>query len=75
MCALTPKIMEDWLQEMKKVMPRYDQEFACEKALRARYSGSTYDSPRSVRAPSPSPTELEGEQQEIDELNTSDTTG
>jgi hypothetical protein len=75
MCHLTPKTMGDWLDAMCRVMPRYEQELACEEALRARYAASIYDAPRSVRAPSPSPSERVAEQQEIDDKNTSDTSG
>jgi len=75
MCHLTPKTMSDWLDAMTKVVPRYDQEVVCEEALRARYCGSIYDAPKSIRAPSPSPSELQKEQQEIDDKNTEDTSG
>lgn len=75
MCHLTPKTMGDWLDAMCGVIPRYDQELACEEVLRARYSASVYDLPRSVRAPSPSPSQLHTEQQEIDDKNTEDTSG
>ncbi|EXJ54913.1 uncharacterized protein A1O5_12824 [Cladophialophora psammophila CBS 110553] len=75
MCHLTPKTMGDWLEAMRRVMPQYDQELACEEALRARYTSSIYDAPRSVRAPSPSPSQLQAEQQEINDKNTEDTSG
>ncbi|KAH0831747.1 hypothetical protein AYO21_06270 [Fonsecaea monophora] len=75
MCHLTPKVMGDWLDAMRRVMPQYDQELACEEALRARYTSSIYDAPRSIRAPSPSPSQLQAEQQEIDDKNTEDTSG
>ncbi|EXJ80656.1 hypothetical protein A1O3_06940 [Capronia epimyces CBS 606.96] len=75
MCHLTPKTMGDWLDAMRNVMPRYDQELACEEALRSHYCGSIYDAPRSVRAPSPSPSELHAEQQEINDKNTDSTSG
>lgn len=75
MCHLTPKTMGDWLDAMCRVVPRYDQELACEEALRTRYTGSIYDAPRSVRAPSPSPSQREADQQAIDDKNTSDTSG
>ena len=75
MCHLTPKDMGDWLDAICRVIPRYDQELICEEAIRKRYCGSIYDSPRSVRAPSPSPSELHAEQQEIHHKNTSSTSG
>lgn len=75
MCHLTPKTMGDWLDAMCNVIPRYDQELACEEALRARYASSIYDAPRSVRAPSPSPSELDAEQREIEDKNTDNTSG
>lgn len=75
MCHNTPKTMLDWLDAITRVIPRYDQEFACEEALRARYTASAYDLPRSVRAPSPSPSELQRELQEIDDKNTESTSG
>ena len=75
MCHLTPKTMGDWLDAMCHVIPRYDQELICEEALRARYCGSVYDLPRSVRAPSLSPSELHAEQQEINDKNTESTSG
>ncbi|KIW16804.1 hypothetical protein PV08_03994 [Exophiala spinifera] len=75
MCHATPKTMGDWLDAMCQVVPRYDQELICEEALRARYSGSVYDLPRSIRAPSPSPSELNAEQREIDDKNTESTSG
>ncbi|KAL6248786.1 hypothetical protein RBB50_003848 [Rhinocladiella similis] len=75
MCHSTPKTMGDWLDAMCHVIPRYDQELICEEALRARYCGSVYDSPRSIRAPSPSPSELNAEQQEINDKNTESTSG
>jgi hypothetical protein len=75
MCHNCPKTMLDWLDAVTKVIPRYDQELACEEALRARYSASVYDLPRSVRAPSPSPSELARELQEIDDKNTESTSG
>ena len=75
MCHNCPKPMSDWLDAMLKVVPRYHQEFACEEALRAKYTASVYEMPRSVRAPSPSPSELRKEQQEIDYKNTESTSG
>ena len=75
MCHMTPKTMGDWLDAMSRVIPRYEQELVCEEALRARYAGSVYDMPRSVRAPSPTPSQHEAEQQAIDDKNTSDTSG
>jgi aminoglycoside phosphotransferase (APT) family kinase protein len=75
MCHLTPKTMGDWLDAVCNVIPRYDQELASEEALRARYCGSVYDLPRSVRAPSPTPSQLNAERQEIVDKNTSSTSG
>ena len=75
MCHNCPKTMSDWLDAMVKVIPRYDQEVACEEALRARYTASVYEMPRSVRAPSPSPSELRRERQEINDKNTESTSG
>lgn len=75
MCHNTPKTMSDWLDAMCAVIPRYDQELVAEEALRARYAASIYDVPRSVRAPTPSPSEMHVEQQAIDDLNTDNTSG
>ena len=75
MCLETPKTMGDWLEAMKETLPRYDQELACEEALKARYSPSVYEHERSVRAPSPAPSELHREQTQIDDLNTENTSG
>jgi Phosphotransferase enzyme family len=75
MCHNTPKTMLDWLDAVTKVIPRYEQELACEEALRLRYTPSVYDMPRSVRAPSLGPSELAREQQEIDDKNTESTSG
>ena len=75
MCHNTPKTMLDWLDAITKVMPRYEQELACEEALRTKYTASVYDMPRSVRAPSPSPSELRREITEIDDKNTESTSG
>lgn len=75
LCHNTPKTMLDWLDALTKVIPRYDQELACEEVLRARYTASVYDLPRSVRVPSPSPSELRKEQQEIQDKNTESTSG
>jgi aminoglycoside phosphotransferase (APT) family kinase protein len=71
----TPKEMGEWLQAMRKVMPKYEEELAADDALRKRYSGSIYDSPRSVRAVSPTQSELAVEQKEINDLNTEHTSG
>ena len=71
----TPKHMGEWLEMMEKKMPRYDQEFAAETALRSRYSSEDYDRDRSVRAPSPTPSELVRETAEIDDKNTENTSG
>jgi hypothetical protein len=75
MCHATPKTMVDWLEAMSNVMPIYGQELLCEEALRARYDRSAYDLPRSVRAPSPTPSQLHQEQEEIEDKNTSATSG
>lgn len=75
MCHNTPKTMGDWLDAMCAVIPRYDQELVAEEALRARYAASIYDVPRSIRAPTPSPSEMHVEQQAIDDLNTDNTSG
>ncbi|RMZ79241.1 hypothetical protein DV737_g3498, partial [Chaetothyriales sp. CBS 132003] len=75
MCHNCPKTMSDWLDAMVEVVPRYDQEMACEEFLRLRFSASTYDLPLSVRAPSPNPSQLERERQEINDKNTESTSG
>ncbi len=71
----TPADMQDWLEAMRKVMPKYDEEVAAEQALRRRFRSSIYDAPRSIRAPSPTPSELERDQREIDDKNTESTSG
>lgn len=75
MCHATPKTMSDWLDAMCQSIPRYDKELVAEEALRARYTASMYNIPISMRAPSPSPSELRNEQQEIDDKNTENTSG
>ena len=75
LCHNTPKTMLDWRDAMMEVIPRYDQELMCEEVLRAKYTASAYDLPRSVRAPSPSPSERRQELKEIDDKNTESTTG
>lgn len=72
---VTPKTMSDWLEDMCKVMQRYDEELLADDVLRGRYSGSVYDSPRSIRAPSLTSSELAKEQKEIDDKNTESTSG
>ena len=67
--------MSDWLDAMSTVISRYDDELAADDTLRSRYSGAVYDTPRSVRAPSPTPSELAHEQREIDDKNTEHTSG
>lgn len=71
----TPDDMQDWLEAICRVIPRYDMEVACDAALRRRYSRSAYDAPFSFRAPSPTPSELAKERKEIDDKNTEDTSG
>lgn len=71
----TPKGMEDWLAAVETVVDRYDDEMAAEAILRRRFTASAYDCARSVRAPSPSPSELAREQKEIDNKNTESTSG
>lgn len=71
----TPAEMREWLDEMKKVLPKYDEEVAAEEALRRRFRASVYDTPRSIRAPSPTPSELARELREIDDKNTESTSG
>jgi len=70
-----PKGMEDWLEMMKMVLKRYDQEVAAEATVRSRYASSDYDRPLSVRAPSPTPSELRRELKETDDKNTENTSG
>ena len=70
-----PEGMEEWLAMMEKVMKRYDREVEAEECMRQRYATQDYDKPRSVRAPSPSPSELRREQREIDDKNTENTSG
>ena len=71
----TPAEMREWLDEMKKVLPKYDEEVAAEEALRKRFRASIYDTPRSIRVASPTPSELERELREIDDKNTDSTSG
>ena len=71
----TPSTLVNWLEAMAKVMPTYEDELAADDTLRSKYSGSVYDTPRSVRAPSPSLSELAREQREIDDKNTEHTSG
>ncbi|RVX67299.1 hypothetical protein B0A52_09337 [Exophiala mesophila] len=75
MCHATPKTMGDWLVAMCNNMTRYDQELLCEEALRSRYPSSVYDLPRSVRSPTPSPSEKSAEQDEVNDKNTDHTSG
>ena len=72
---VTPKGLSDWLEDMHKVVPNYGEELAGDDALLNMYKGSVYDSPRSVRAPSPTPSELAREQKEVDDKNTENTSG
>ena len=71
----TPKGMRDWLEDMRRVMVRYDEEVLAEEALRKRYCGSIYDCARSVRKPSMTASELQREQEEVDLKNTESTSG
>ena len=70
-----PKGMEDWLAAVEQVVQKYDLELAAEEIMRNRFGASAYDSAWSVRAPSPSPSELAREQREIDNKNTESTSG
>ena len=71
----TPSGMEDWLAAVEGVVKRYDDELAAEVILRRRFAAAAYDKARSVRAPSPSPSELAREQKEIEDKNTESTSG
>ena len=71
----TPKGMEDWLTAVGDVMDKYDREMAAEAVMRRRFAASAYDCERSVRAPSPSPSELARERKEINDKNTESTSG
>ena len=71
----TPQGMEDWLAAVDGVVDRYDHELAADAVMRKRFAPSAYDCARSVRAPSPTPSELAREKKEIDDKNTESTSG
>jgi hypothetical protein len=71
----TPREMGDWLAAVETVVERYDDETAAEAVMRRRFAATAYDCARSVRAPSPSPSELAREQREINDKNTESTSG
>jgi len=66
---------EEWLAMMKGVMTAYEDELSCDRAIRSRFCSEDYGRPRSVRPPSPSPSILRVEQDEIDDKNTEHTSG
>lgn len=66
---------EEWLDMMRAVMPLYEDELQCDRAIRTRFRSEDYGRPRSVRPPSPSPSILRTEQEEIDDKNTENTSG
>lgn len=66
---------EEWLGMMKGVVPKYEEELQCDSAIRTRFRSEDYGRPRSVRPPSPSPSLLRDEQQDIDDKNTENTSG
>lgn len=66
---------EEWLEMMKTVVPKYEDELQCDRAIRSRFRSEDYGRPRSVRPPSPTPSMLRVEQEEIDEKNTENTSG
>ena len=66
---------EEWLTMMRSAMPKYDEELECDRELRNRFRSEDYQRPRSVPPPSPRPSLLEMEQQEIDDKNTEHTSG
>lgn len=65
----------EWLTLMKGVISKYDEELHCDQAIRIRFRSEDYGRPRSVRPPSPTPSMLKVEQEEIDEKNTDNTSG
>jgi serine/threonine protein kinase len=71
----TPNEMKDWLAAVENVVKRYDNEMVAEAVMRQRFAASAYDCARSVRAPSPTRSELERERKEIDDKNTESTSG
>lgn len=66
---------EEWLDMMKGVTTAYDDELQCDQAIRTRFRSEDYGRPRSVRPPSPSPSVLRMERDEIDDKNTENTSG
>jgi len=71
----TPNEMKDWLAAVENVVKRYDNEMVAEAVMRQRFAASAYDCARSIRAPSPTRSELERERKEIDDKNTESTSG
>lgn len=66
---------EEWVTMMRGAATRYDDELECDRALRLRFRSEDYARPRSVRSPSPSPSIMAKDQQEIDDKNTENTSG
>ena len=66
---------EEWLEMMRSVVPKYEDELACDCAIRARFRSEDYGRPRSIRPPSPTASMLRAEMEEIDEKNTENTSG
>lgn len=66
---------EEWLEMMKSAIPKYEDELACNRAIRARFRSEDYGRPRSIRPPSPTPSMLRVEMDEIDDKNTENTSG
>ncbi|KAJ9653956.1 hypothetical protein H2198_006944 [Neophaeococcomyces mojaviensis] len=76
MCSSMQSLhMEEWLNMMKAVVPRYDDELRCDQAIRVRFRSEDYERPRSVRPPSPTASMIALEQQDIDDKNTENTSG
>ena len=66
---------EQWLSMMRNIVPKYEEELHCDRAIRTRFRSEDYGRPRSVRPTSPTPSILAVEQQDIDDKNTENTSG
>lgn len=71
----SPTEFNDWVDALSKAIPKYELELRADNALRLAYSSAVYDRPMSVRPPSPTPSELDRDQREIDDKNTESTSG
>jgi len=66
---------EEWLNMAKGVVPTYSDELSCDRAIRTRFRTEDYGRPRSVRPPSPSPSMLKVERDDMEDKNTEATSG